>query len=75
MNTMTVVRRVIIFLLVAVGIFATVEFINFKIEDANHWGVHMDTASSTDTSVKQTASAKTYNAQPHKGIKAPAVSS
>lgn len=71
---MAVIKRVIFFLLVAIGIFATVEFINFKIEDANHWGVNMDTASNSGASVKQTASAKTYTAQPHKGTKAPAVS-
>ncbi len=72
MEIMTVLKRVIIFLLVAVGIFATVEFINFKIEAANHWGVRMDFVSSKNATGKQTASAKTSNA--HR-IKAPAISS
>ncbi|HZI31317.1 MAG TPA: hypothetical protein VFF11_03190 [Candidatus Binatia bacterium] len=74
---MTIVKRVIIFLLVAVGIFATVEFINFKIEAANHWGVNMDFSSSTSThaTAKQTANAKTSSTPAHKGIKGSAVSS
>lgn len=74
MEVMTVVKRVIIFLLVAIGIFATVEFINFKIEADNHWGVRMDTVSSTDAAVKHTASAKGSKVQAHKGTKAPAIS-
>ena len=70
------VKRVIIFLLVTVGIFTTVEFINFKIEAANNWGVRdMDFAAKTDSPVRQTASTKTYNTHQHKGIKTPGASS
>ena len=75
MGAMRVVKRVIIFLLVVVGIFTTVEFINLKIEAAHHWGVHMDYASSKTAAVKQTASTKTYHTHKHKGVKKPAVSS
>lgn len=69
------IKRVIIFLLVAVGVFATVEFISYKFETADNWGVSMAPVSGKSATVKQTASVKTPHAQAHKKSKASALSS
>jgi hypothetical protein len=58
-EAMEIIKRVIIFLIVTVGVFATVEFISIKVESADDWGVHMAALSSKDTTVKRTASVKT----------------
>ena len=60
---MKIIKRVIIFLFVAVGVFATVEFISYKAESADDWGVHMAALSSKNTAAKQTASVKTSHGQ------------
>ena len=69
---MKMVKRVIIFLLVAIGIFSTVEFINFKLEAADNYGLNTASISGPNAKVSQTASTKSYSAQKHKEIKAKA---
>lgn len=57
---MEIIKRLTVFLLVAVGVFTTVEFISIKVESADDWGVYnMAALSSKNTTVKQTASVKT----------------
>jgi hypothetical protein len=60
---MDMIKRLIIFLLVTVGVFSTVEFISYKLETANDWGVKTTVHSSKDKTVRQTANVKASHGQ------------
>lgn len=69
---MEAIKRVIILLLVAVGVFATVECISYMDNAATNWGVNPTVVASKDTPVNHTAAAKTSNVQVNRKSKAPA---
>jgi hypothetical protein len=60
---MQTIKRVVIFLLVAVGIFVTVEWISYKDEVANNWGLNRIVQSNKGKTGQQTAWDKTSNVQ------------